>query len=96
MEGGTQGGLRLAEGHRQVDTRGMCDFAKLLANPKPAKFYLYVCACVCLCSTCQLCLTLCDPMDCSPLDFSVPGIFQARILERVAISSSRGSSPSRD
>ena len=29
----------------------------------------------------QLCLTLCDPMDCSPPGFSVPGIFQARILE---------------
>ena len=29
----------------------------------------------------QLCLSLCDPMDCSPPGFSVPGIFQARILE---------------
>ena len=29
----------------------------------------------------QLCLTLCDTMDCSPPGFSVPGIFQARILE---------------
>ena len=34
----------------------------------------------------QSCLTLCDPMDCSPLGFSVHGIFQARILEQVAIS----------
>ena len=40
----------------------------------------------------QLCLTLCDPMDCSPPDSSVLGIFQARILEWVAISFSRGSS----
>ena len=38
------------------------------------------------------CLTLCDPMDCSPLSFSVHGISQAKILEWVAISSSRGSS----
>ena len=30
--------------------------------------------------------TLCDPMDCSPPGFSVPGILQARILEWVAIS----------
>lgn len=30
MEGSTQGGLRLAKGHRQVDTRGVCGFAKLL------------------------------------------------------------------
>ena len=34
----------------------------------------------------QLCLTLCDPMDCSLPGFSVHGIFQARILEWVAIS----------
>ena len=35
-------------------------------------------------------------MDCSPPGSSVPGISQARILERVAISSSRGSSRPRD
>ena len=52
--------------------------------------------CVYLCSVRQLCWTVCDPMDCSPLDFSVHGIFQARILERVAISSSRGYSWPRD
>ena len=40
----------------------------------------------------QLCLTLCDLMDCSPLGSSVHGIFQARILEWVAIPFSRGSS----
>ena len=40
--------------------------------------------------------TLCDPMDCSLLASSVHGIFQARILEWVAISSSRGSSRPRD
>ena len=44
----------------------------------------------------QLCLTLCDPMDCSPLGTSVHGIFQARILEWVAIPLSRGSSWPRD
>ena len=42
----------------------------------------------------QLCLTLCDPMDCSPPRSSVHRILQARILEWVAIlSSSRGSNP---
>ena len=41
----------------------------------------------------QSCLTLCDP---SPLGSSVHGILQARILEWVAISSSKGSSPPRD
>ena len=40
----------------------------------------------------QSCLTLWDPKDGSPLGSSVHGIFQARILERVAISFSRGSS----
>ena len=40
----------------------------------------------------QSCLTLCDPMDCSPPGSPVHGIFQVRILEWVAISFSRGSS----
>ena len=40
----------------------------------------------------QSCPTLCDPMDCSPLVSSVHGNLQARILEWVAISISRGSS----
>ena len=44
----------------------------------------------------QLCLTLCDPMDCSLPSSSIHGIFQARILEWIAISFSRGSSQSRD
>ena len=44
----------------------------------------------------QLCLTLCNPMDCSPPGSSVHGILQARILEWVAISFSRGSSRPRD
>ena len=39
---------------------------------------------------------LCDPRDCSPPGSSVHGILQARILEWVAISFSRGSSPPRD
>ena len=34
----------------------------------------------------QSCPTLCDPIDGSPLDSSVPGILQARILEWVAIA----------
>ena len=44
----------------------------------------------------QSCLTLCDPMNCSPPGSSVCGISQVRILAWVAISSSRGSSPPRD
>ena len=52
--------------------------------------------CVHDCSVTQLCPALCDPMDCSLRGSSDHGIFQARILEWVAISFSRGSSPSRD
>ena len=44
----------------------------------------------------QSCLTLCHPMDCSLPGSSTHGIFQARILEWVAISFSRGSSQPRD
>ena len=44
----------------------------------------------------QSCPTLCDPTNCSPPGFPVHRIFQAIILELVAISSSRGSSRPRD
>ena len=58
-----------------------------------------VCVCVCVCvytKSLQSCPTLCDPMDCSPPSSSVHGILQARILEWVAMPSSRGSSQPRD
>ena len=44
----------------------------------------------------QLCTTLCNPMNCSPPGSFVLGILQARILEWVAMLSSRGSSRPRD
>ena len=44
----------------------------------------------------QLCLTLCDPMNCSPPGSSIHGILQARTLKWVAIPFSRGSSWPRD
>ena len=44
----------------------------------------------------QLCLTLCNPLDCSLPGSSVHGIPQARVLECVAILFSRGSSRTRD
>ena len=49
-----------------------------------------------LCLVTQWCPTLCDPMDCSPLGSSVHRDFQAKILEWVAIPTSRGSSQPRD
>ena len=44
----------------------------------------------------QSCPTLCDPVDCSLWGYSVHGIFQAIVLEWIAISFSRGSSQPRD
>ena len=44
----------------------------------------------------QSCPILCDPMDCNLPDCSIHGILQARVLEWVAISFSRGSSQPRD
>ena len=49
-----------------------------------------------LCSVAQSCPPLCNPMDSSPPGSIVRGISWARILEWVAISSSRGSSWPRD
>ena len=61
--------------------------------------YMCVCVCVCVCGVhvcvARLCLTLGNRVDYSP-PISSPGILQARILEWVAISSSRGSSWPRD
>ena len=64
-----------------------------------------VCVCVCVCvhtracmcmhahaKSLQLCLTLCNPMDCNPPGSPVHGILQARIPEWVAIPSYRESS----
>ena len=55
-----------------------------------------VCVCVCVCTRVHPVLLsrveLCDSVDCIPPGPSVHGILQARILEWVAISFSRGSS----
>ena len=57
------------------------------------RWYLIVVliVCVCVCLVAQLYLILCDPMDCILPGSSVPGIFQARILEWVDGFYSRGS-----
>ena len=47
---------------------------------------VYVCMCAKLL---ELCLTLCNPMDCSLSGSPIHGILQVRILEWVAMSSSR-------
>ena len=65
---------------------------------KPAAFALLQqnTVCVCVCSVSLSCPTLCHSMDCSPPASLVHGILQTRILEWVAISYSRRSSPPRD
>ena len=57
-----------------------------------ACFHIPMCMCVCV----QWRPTLCGPMGCSPPGSSVHGIFQARVLAWVVLSSSRGSSRPRD
>ena len=53
------------------------------------------CSCACVhAQSVESCLTLCNPMDCSPPGFSVHWNFQARILEWVTIPFVRGSPPS--
>ena len=60
--------------------------------------YIYICIYICAvhAKSLQLCPTLCDPLDYSLPGSSVHGILQARILEWVAVPSSRGSSQFRD
>ena len=58
--------------------------------------YVRFYTCFCACSVSQLCLAFCDPIDSSLKGSSVRGISQARILEWVAISYSRGPSRPRD
>ena len=48
---------------------------------------------VCVCLVTQSRLTLCSPVDCSPPGPSVRGLFQARILEQVAISLEKAMAP---
>ena len=72
----------------------------ILESNKYILFYFYLCVkedqvSECLTEVVQSCLTLCDRMDYRLPGSSVHGIFQARILEQVAISFSRGSSQPR-
>ena len=67
----------------------------LTANCEITLLILFSCRSV-LCLVAQSCPTLCDPLDCSPPGSSLHGILQVRILEWVAMPSSRGSSQPRD
>ena len=85
-------------------TLSLCCYKGTFSSYRERGYCLFVvCVCVCVCvlvcvcaKLLQLCLTLCNPMDCSLLGSSVHGILQARILEQAAISFSRVSSWPRD
>ena len=70
-------------------------------DTREASVCVCVCVCVCACvhvKLLQSCPTLCnpmDPMDCSPPGSSVHGNLQTRILEWIAMPSSKGSSQPR-
>ena len=68
---------------------------KLVCRPKPKlKSSTSSCNSACVrAKWLQSCPTLCNPMDCSPPNSSVHGIFHARTLEWVAMPSSRGIFP---
>ena len=72
----------------------------LVSLIRPIVGQRWVCVCVCVCArakSLQLCQTLYNPMDCSPPRSSLSmEIFQTRILECVAMASSRRSSQPRD
>ena len=68
----------------------------LMQKSKPTIFRWRKCILFVLVLVAQSCLTLCSPMDSSLPGSSAHGVLQARILEWVAISFSRGSSQPRD
>ena len=102
--GDGQGGLACCDswGRKESDTTERLIWTEPLERPAGSvdlgwylgtqlvnrSLYLPVCT--------QSSLILCNPTDCRPPGSSVHGIFQARILEHVAISFSRESSRSRD
>ena len=75
--------------------QSMWDFSSLTRDHTCTPSVEGVCVCVCVKVT-QSFPTLCDSINCSPPASSVHGILQARILEWVAMPSSRGSSQLRD
>ena len=88
---------------RELDICIKCGKIKCELISTSVVSHIYLCVCMCVCEhlsstllgcakSLQSCLTLCDPMDCSPPDSSVHRILQAIVLERIAIPSSRRSS----
>ena len=79
---------------------GLCLYVNVHGYCEYMHVYICMCACICVwtcvCEYAQSCPTLYNPINCSPPGSSIRGILQARILEWIALSSSRGSSRPRD
>ena len=71
-------------------------FVSLMQNIGQCPLWFLTCVCLCVCAQSLSVCVLWEPMNCSSLGFSDHGIFQARILERVASPYSRWSSQPRD
>ena len=85
-----QGEAKLTAADRSQKSRSPCGLKQWWRGFRESAMADHVCM------HAQMCPTLCGPMDCSPPGSSVHGILQARVLEQVAISHSRGSLPPRD
>ena len=98
MQAAVRGRCRQSRGEKMVGHEVRGQQGDTTGEPGgPSKVSRTVTRDLCICGSLpQSCLPLCDPRDCSPPGSSVHGILQARMLEWVAISSSRGSSPPRD
>ena len=81
--------IRAKEKVSSCEINGACPGHHLQTEPSRGWKRCFVCCCRLVAKSF---LSLCDPMDGSPPGSSVHGVSQARILERVAISSFRGSS----
>ena len=88
--------MALGRGAKGTLVKGNPRFSLTAYAEKLISFFFFISRVkVCVCSVVQLCQTLCDPMDFKGSLLSM-GILQARILEWVAMPSSRGSSQPRD
>ena len=74
----------------------ICIYTAYIAYIQHIHIYIYLYIYTCAWQLLQSCLTFWDPMDCSPPGSSVYGIFQAKLVEWVAMPSSRASFWPRD
>ena len=82
--GGLQSMVSQRVGHDRATERQICYISVLTWNLFQLIKLTSVSVCVCVCA--QSSSTLCNPINCSPPGSCVHGIFQAKILEWVAVS----------